>query len=343
MSFSNSKGDIIKKIWIILEGKKVESGRIEVLKLADILSNLQRFITDYGRAKGVKRLEYLKLYLSEVKKGSIRIALEPPRVLHEPFPLKALNAIKNIAESLDNIDEVKTYLETEFKANIEEIIKELKRLKAIWSEDSITVKLGVGHNRPDEIFVLDPKKREKVDGLIREYIKLVSQTVKGAIVEWKFYGQKRHFEIITTGGERIRCYYNHLEFPELEDVIYEHIKRMPVEVVGHLKKVGRKKIMEDVLEIRSWTEEELTGIFAGYKLKKPIKLNVEYDNFDNVWCLCNEELNLFGCGQNLEEAKKDLEVVFEALIEEYAKESDDILSEKSLELKKKLLEYVEVS
>ena len=47
-------------------------------------------------------------------------------------------------------------------------------------------------------------------------------------------------------------------------------------------------------------------------------------------------------GYAWEEAKIDLKVVFEALIEEYVLESDEVLSKKALELKRKLLEYVVV-
>lgn len=78
--------------------------------------------------------------------------------------------------------------------------------------------------------------------------------------------------------------------------------------------------------------------FAGYKLKKQIPLKVGY--IDDVWCLENEELGLHGCGKTLEEAKEDLEVVFETLVEEYLFEPDEKLSEKAVELKRKLSEYV---
>ena len=81
---------------------------------------------------------------------------------------------------------------------------------------------------------------------------------------------------------------------------------------------------------------------ASYKLKKPISLKVEYDNINGVWCLENKELELYGCGETLEEAKENLKVVFETLVEEYLLESDEKLSEKAVELKRRLSEHIEV-
>jgi len=52
---------------------------------------------------------------------------------------------------------------------------------------------------------------------------------------------------------------------------------------------------------------------------------------------------LYGCGETIEEVLENLEPVFETLVEEYLKESDEILSEKARELKRKLQEYMEAS
>jgi len=68
----------------------------------------------------------------------------------------------------------------------------------------------------------------------------------------------------------------------------------------------------------------LQGKFAGYVLKKPIVLKVKQE--DAVWCLENEELNICACGKTLEETKRDLEDIFEAMVEEYVHESDENLS-----------------
>ncbi|WP_461863967.1 hypothetical protein [Thermococcus sp.] len=328
-------------IWIIFEGRVVKAGRIEVLRLAEVLSNFQRFVFDYGRARGVQRREYLKVYFSEVEKGSIKVKLVPrPSLLDHPIPVQAVEFIDRLKDNIDDIEGAKEIIKSEFKDKTDLIIRGLTKVEAFWSREDVTVTLGVGDGKPERIVKLDPENREGINTLLKEFMKQYARTITGAIVEWKFYSNNRHFEIITPYGERVRCYYNYMERPELEDVIYENTKK-PVEVVGFIKERGKRKKVEDVLEIKPW-KKVLTEQFAGYRLKKPIPLEVEYDNFNDVWCLYNNELELYGCGENIEGAERDLEVVFSCLIEEYAKEVDEVLSDKALELKKKLLEYVEV-
>ncbi len=213
-------------------------------------------------------------------------------------------------------------------------------MEEFWSQDSLTVNIGAGVNKPDKLITLVPEKREKVVTLRKEFEKQYTESVFGIILESKFYGDKRRFEIITPQGEKVKCYYDPKVSPELEDIVYEHIKKT-VEVVGFLEERGRVKSMI-VTEIKSWNSIELKGEFAGYRLKKPITLKIEYDNFNNIWCVENKELELYGCGDTLDEALEMAKVNFETLIEEYLLESDDVLSEKAIELKRALAKHVEV-
>lgn len=328
-----------KRIWLILEGRDIKLGKLEVLKLANILSNFQRFVFDYGKAKGIRKKDYLKLFLERIGESSVKIQMLPIQTLY-PVPIQAVKFIEKLIKSLDNFDESKKLISTEYKHNGNLIIFSLKKLEEFWSQKSLSVSIGIGHEQPDELIYLPPEKREKVIALRKEFEKQYASHIRGVILESKFYGIKRRFEVITPEGEKIKCYYDPIENPELEDIVYAYIKKT-VEVTGFLEEKGRVKSMR-VIEIRGWDLEELTDEFAGYKLKKPIPLKVEYDNINYVWCLENEELELYGCGETFEEAMENLKIVFEALIEEYLLESDDVLSEKAIELKRKLSEYVEV-
>ncbi|MBC7108983.1 MAG: hypothetical protein H5T41_09430 [Methanomassiliicoccales archaeon] len=100
--------------------------------------------------------------------------------------------------------------------------------------------------------------------------------------------------------------------------------------------------MEKTLEIRSF-KHEITGQFGGYKIKTPIPLEIEYDHNTDIWCVENPNLELYGCGKTLEEALKDAEEVFQALIETYVFEKDENLAEDAKKLKKALLKHVEVN
>ncbi|MEM2086751.1 MAG: hypothetical protein QXF06_05035 [Archaeoglobaceae archaeon] len=324
----------VKRIWLILEGVKL--GRIEVLKLADILSNFQRFLFDFGRARNVRK-EYMQLYLERIGEGSVEIQVIPPPALTRHLVIDAIEFIEKLKLNLGDPDRAKEILELEYRENERLIIQSLRKLEGFWSYDGSRVNIAFGAEKIEKKIVLSPEEKQNLSILRKEFEKKYSQSISGVLLESKFYGDKRRFEIITPEGKIVKCYYG--PSPELEDKVYEYIKK-PVTVRGFFERAGRGKIVE-VLDLEGWNEA-LAKEFAGYRLKKPIPIRVSYDNIENIWCLENEDLELYGCGTTFEEAKKDLEIVFKTLIEGYALEEDRNLSEKAIELKKKLLEFVEV-
>ena len=86
----------------------------------------------------------------------------------------------------------------------------------------------------------------------------------------------------------------------------------------------------------------VTELCTAVEYKKPILLEALYDNAERLWNLSNYELEIYGCGDTVDDALLSAEACLSTLIEEYLLESDDKLSEKALELKNKLKEYVEV-
>ena len=330
----------IQRIWLILEGRGVRLGRLEILKLANILVNFQKFVFDYGKAKGVSKKDYLKLFLENIEEGSVRIRITPVKVLERSIPIQAVEFLEELNENLDDLEKSKELVISEYKHDGELIIFSLKKLEEFWSQKSLLISVGIGNDKPEKLFLLPAEKRSKIVELRKEFEKRYASHVKGVILESKFYGAKRRFEVITPEGEIIKCYYDPIENPELEEIVYAYIKRT-VEVTGIFEKRGRARKM-NVIEIKEWDSEKLENEFAGYKLRKPISLKIEYDNINDVWCLENKELELYGCGETLGEAKENLKSVFETLVEEYLLESDEKLSEKAVELKRKLSEFVEV-
>ncbi|QDA31506.1 hypothetical protein FH039_07715 [Thermococcus indicus] len=126
---------------------------------------------------------------------------------------------------------------------------------------------------------------------------------------------------------------------ESVQVIIHRIERIERELEElKLELIELKKIMPPTLETL-----ELTGEFAGYKLKAPIHLTVEYNREEDTWCVENPELELYGCGETLTKALRDAEEVFKALIEEYVLEGEDNLDEDARKLREALLRHVEVS
>jgi len=126
---------------------------------------------------------------------------------------------------------------------------------------------------------------------------------------------------------------------ESVQVIIHRIEQIEKELEElKLELVELKKILPPTLETL-----QLTGEFAGCKLKTPIPLKVEYNREENIWCVENPELELYGCGETLTRALRDAEEVFKALIEEYVLEDEDNLDEDARKLREALLQHVEVS
>ena len=79
----------------------------------------------------------------------------------------------------------------------------------------------------------------------------------------------------------------------------------------------------------------LVKILAGIRLKKPLPLYIEHND---VLRLRNDELGLVACGKTLVEALDNMDVVFERVVVGCLKESDEVPSEKTQELRQKLQE-----
>ena len=116
----------------------------------------------------------------------------------------------------------------------------------------------------------------------------------------------------------------------------------PVSVMGQLSQKGKSKVVNEIYSITPLKETIIENEFAGIKLLKPIKLHVEYDKDDEIWCIRNDELNIIGCGMSYDEALEDLKIVFESVCSEYTHCPDEQLTEDAILLKNKLLKYVGV-
>ncbi len=78
-----------------------------------------------------------------------------------------------------------------------------------------------------------------------------------------------------------------------------------------------------------------------FTLKKPVALTARFDCSEGVWCVENEALALSGYGQTPEEAVRNLEESLESLMVGFNTFPDEKLGEKSKEIKRKLLHYID--
>lgn len=90
------------------------------------------------------------------------------------------------------------------------------------------------------------------------------------------------------------------------------------------------------------TEEIEVSAIGKYLLKKPLTITISYDAEDKLFGAVNEELALFGYGENETEALQSLEHELEGHLISYTAYPDTQHSKTSLELKKLLQEHISV-
>ena len=87
--------------------------------------------------------------------------------------------------------------------------------------------------------------------------------------------------------------------------------------------------------------KHLTAV-GTYQLKIPLTITISYDAEDKLFGAVNEELALFGYGENETEALQSLEQELEGHLLSYTIYPDEQHAKTSLELKKLLQEHISI-
>jgi hypothetical protein len=348
--FNHGGGDVVvkkeeenEKIWIYFKGEGVKSGKIDVSLLGEFILNFQKLIIHYGSVNGVKP-EYLKLGVAGLYDGSVHVSLEELGTYLMGTPLEnILNEIIYLTSKANSPEDVKKRLNRTFENNIDKILYALRRLKGLWAPTNTLIGVRKSKQRPDpeKYIIFSYKNKEYIESALYDYMKEYSQEIKGVIVEIKGHGKTRNFKIKSSDGSIITCNYDPKKSPEFEEIAYLNYKK-PVSVMGQLSQKGKSKVVNEIYSITPLKETIIENEFAGIKLLKPIKLHVEYDKDDEIWCIRNDELNIIGCGMTYDDALEDLKIVFESVCSEYTHCPDEQLTEDAILLKNKLLKYVGV-
>ena len=90
------------------------------------------------------------------------------------------------------------------------------------------------------------------------------------------------------------------------------------------------------------TEEIEVSAIGKYLLKKPLTVTLSYDTEDKLFGAVNEELALFGYGISRTEALHSLEHELEGHLLSFTAYPDEQHAKTSLELKKRLNEYITI-
>ncbi|GAA5262811.1 hypothetical protein [Methanocalculus sp. MC3] len=328
------------KTWIIIrDGATVKDNAIEALAFAEAVSNMQRAVDNIGISKFGKayKKEDFRLYLKEIREGSIIVPLFP---VTYGTGLDGENTFTDITGCFERLMDILNTNPDAFPTHLDKEIEDpsariglLKSLLSFASSGS-TIEIKTSIEQPDHGSFIPKHQKEYLEELVFKYGGTGIVTIQGVIVGIRG-DNLSYFIVNTTVGRNINCYFK----PEIEDQVKNLYKKW-VRVTGNMIQTQKNYKIDSVENLEQVKFETLHKI-GQYILLKPITFTVSYDNNDKQWCLFNNDLALYGCGDNYKKAIQSLEEEIEGHILSFSEYPDDMHSESSLQLKQGLLQYLD--
>lgn len=328
------------RTWIIIrDGAAVKENAIEALAFAEAVSTMQRAIDTIGISKLGKayKKEDFRLYFQEIREGSIIVPLFP--ALYETCP-DGENAFTDITGCLERLMDTLNTNPDAFPGHLDREIEDpaariglLKSLLSFASSGSV-IEIKTSIQQPDHGSFVPKHQKEYLEELVFKYGGTGNVTIQGVIVGIRG-DNLSYFIVHTTVGRKINCYFK----PEIEDTVKSLYKTW-VRVTGTMIQMQKNYRIDSVESLEQVRFETLHQI-GPYILLKPLTFTVSYDNNDKQWCLFNQDLALYGSGDNYPKAIQSLEEEIEGHILSFSEYPDEMHSESSLQLKQALLQYLD--
>ncbi len=328
------------KTWIIVrDGASVKDNAIEAVAFAEAVSTMQRAIDTIGISKlgkGYKKEEF-RLYFKEIREGSIIVPLFPATygtgLDGENAFIDITGCLERLMDTLNNNpDGFPTYLDKE----IEDPAARIGLLKSLLSfaSSASAIEIKTSIEQPDHGSFVPKHQKAYLEELVFKYGGTGNVTIQGVIIGIRG-DNLSYFIVNTTIGRNINCYFK----PDMEDRVKNLYKKW-VRVTGNMVQTQKNYRIDSVENLEQVMFETLHQI-GQYILLKPITFTVSYDNNDKQWCLFNNDLALYGCGDNYKKAIQSLEEEIEGHIISFSEYPDDMHAESSLHLKQALLQYLD--
>lgn len=331
------------KTWILVkEGPTVKNHKIEGMALAQLLIDIQRAYDNIGQSKYGKdyKKEDCRLYIDRILPGSVACPAGPltlaPRLFDDEISpyLEVTGTFERLINTLSLTPDC-------FQSQLEEEVTDplarigvLKSLRSL-SGSASPVHIKTAAAQPQEGSSIPKHCREQLNDLLFEYGASGEMTRQGIIVG--FHGEKgqHFFTIKTKSGSNIRCYFD----PKDEDTIQSLIHKW-VSVTGNVVRTQKSYKFESVSTVIEQKTEELT-IIGEYPLLEPIEFQTSYNKEDNLWGMVNEEMALYGYGENYHKTISSLVEEIEGHVLSFTTYPDEKHTKESLVIKKKLQEHLD--
>ncbi len=189
-----------------------------------------------------------------------------------------------------------------------------------------------------ELLELNPGHKLTIEGLLSRFRTRKVSSVKGVLSMIEVAPKEKVIRVIGPDG-RIKCI-----FPKEQEETAIRLLGKPVLVYGeaNFDADGNVREIAEVSQIKPFSHLELLRIFSNaeeLQLSQPLVVAVDYR--DNMWVMENEELAVSSIAIEYEECLRDFNSAVLMVWKEYAKADNKELTKDAIELKRKILQYVE--
>lgn len=194
-------------------------------------------------------------------------------------------------------------------------------------------------NGTSDIKLHDEVIKRKINRLLKEEMKNHEFVDRGVITRIKDDTPFPHFTVKNYAGKPIKVKMPEEKRNEIVDYLF---KRTPIRLTGVEVKKKNFKVVE-LTEIEP-SDKIFIDLVHGARFKEPIEAKLSLDRYDEeseYWVVGNEDLGTFGVDSTVEKAKEMFKDDLYSQYITYKGLSDDKLTEKALNLKKKLIDLFE--
>jgi len=354
------KNDISTVLYKI-EGNDISIQKAPAELIGNILLNFQGLIFSLGqyydpeagvygrRTRSIEDKYKLKVSFEE---GSLVLKISPYFHNQILYPHEELPAQKYLQERVfHKLKELLISLqekEENYRSKIKNLIPEhterftiFNYLNELLPKENYTMSIIFfdSQEKSKKIILNQNIFKNRVSTILREEGEKDRMEIEGVVVRLKDDSPSPVFWIKTFEGKLSKI---SLPRDRRANVIKYLTMRIPIKLYG----VGTKKQHAEILEIDAIEEnnELFIDIIKGKKLKEPLKTEIlfeKYDEKDDFWIIKNDELGAVGVDKTVEKAKKEFEEDLYEFYNFYATIPDNKLTERTKNIKEKLIEIFE--
>jgi hypothetical protein len=187
----------------------------------------------------------------------------------------------------------------------------LNDYRQMWRTQDVQMIVGSPDPEVDKRVRLNYIYRPRISSWLTKELKRTPTTLQGIITRIKADGKRRYFTMFDEYNKLIKCELT----PAQEEVIIGLFK-VPIELRGILIQVKNMQSIKELMEIEELAAVKITP--TDYPaLISPLELTVTYNADKENWTVENEVIGLRTVAESLDEAKREVLVLLDFMVDRY--------------------------